>query len=160
MPDLPIDTGSRERDFLRARPKLRWLAARLLATPDDIRFVLDEARAHWLAVEGTYDAPTRYLLRVVGHLCLAAHRDHSGRRSDPPSAAPVMAIADEAQVAMLIAFTRMPANARRHFVAALLDGTTSSSSPDGTDALALARREIGLMRPCLSAMEVRGDRGQ
>ena len=157
MQDLPIDIAARERDFSRARPQLRRLAARLLTTSDDIRFVLDEARANWLAAEGAFDAPTRHLLRLVGHLCLAAHRHRFGQRSRPPGTAPVMAAADEAQVAMLIAFNRMPTKARKLFVKSLLEGSASQSDPAEEAALEEARRELGRMRPCLSAIALRAD---
>ncbi|GEM_PF-3463276 len=116
-----IDPDVREREFLRAVPQLRRFAYRLLPSVLEAETVIAEARDVWIATEGSFDVPIRHLLRLVAQGCIERQRAITRSMPEPTDEErDFLAIADVAQVSLLIAVNRLPRRAREAYVASVL----------------------------------------
>lgn len=125
------DVMGRRRDFHRALPQLRRFASRLLPSTMETEEVISRARDTWEMTQGSFDAPVRHLLRLVAQACIERQREIA--RAAPGSAdedSAVVAIADAAEVSLLIALNRLPRRAREAFVASVLGRATPSVQAD------------------------------
>lgn len=149
-----IDSENRERDFVRAVPQLRRFANRLLTDVIEVESVISEVRGVWIDTEGYFDAPIRHLLRLVAQGCIERQRAITRSMPEPTDEErAVLAIADIAEVSLLIAVNRLPRRAREAYVASVL-GRTVGTEPKDATVLACARDEIRADRPYLSELTV------
>ncbi len=145
-----IDSETRERDFVRAVPQLRRFANRLLPDVLEVELVISEVRDAWIATKEYFDAPLRHLLRLVAQGCIERQRSITRSMAEPTSEErAVLAIADIAEVSLLIAVNRLPRRAREAYVASVL-GRTVGTEPEDATLLACARDAIRADRPYLS----------
>lgn len=119
-----IDSENRERDFVRAVPQLRRFANRLLTDVIEVESVISEVLGVWIDTEGYFDAPIRHLLRLVAQGCIERQRAITRSMPEPTDEErAVLAIADIAEVSLLIAVNRLPRRAREAYVASVLGRT-------------------------------------
>lgn len=145
----PIDQAIRSRDFQRAKPHLRRLAGRLLHKGEEIDWALEAVEALWRDTEGSFDAPKRYLLRLLANQCLTSIRKAPSLVDEPTDEErAVRAIADEAQVSLLIAINRLPRRARQAYVESILG--RPARSPQQASLVVEARKEVRASKPHLS----------
>lgn len=110
---IEVEVEVRDRDFTRAVPQLRRFAARLLSTVFEVEAALAQAREAWLRTEGAFDAPIRHLLRIVAETCIERQREITRAMPGPTDEERAfLAIADAAEVSLLIAVNRLPRRAQ------------------------------------------------
>lgn len=141
---VATDLLGRRRDFDRALPQLRRFASRLLPSTMETEEVISRVRDAWEMTQGSFDAPLRHLLRLVAQACIERQREiariEPGGADEDPA---VVAIADAAEVSLLIALNRLPRRAREAFVASVLGRATPSVQADAD----LASQEMRSARP-------------
>jgi len=151
---LDIDMDSRERDFVRTVPLLRRFASRLLPSVLEVEGVIMEVHDVWTRTEGYFDAPIRHLLRLVAQRCI--ERQRALTRVMPDSTeeeSAVLAIADVAEVSLLIAVNRLPRRAREAFIASVLGRAIPPDSQEA-EVIDYARQEVRKARPHLESLQL------
>ncbi len=142
-----IEVEVRDRDFTRAVPQLRRFAARLLSTVFEVEAALAQAREAWLRTEGAFDAPIRHLLRIVAETCIERQREITRAMPGPTDEERAfLAIADAAEVSLLIAVNRLPRRARKAFVASVL-GRSVAPDVEQVETLECAQHGNVATRP-------------